>query len=313
MKRVSIAVYGFNIQNDQNQMLDLNSFEEVGLSEVFESFMKDNANKYENISRKEKVFKAEDWNIFNVLDENKRQRYLFMIGKIKTGGYGMSSEIINPETSETNYEKGVGEAEVLPFYFCLAIPADHATRGILILQTIGVYSMKSVFEHMFEKKLKLYNSNHQFITGNLAPRQYIENYMQNGILQRIHLVQYERPVNRDERLEVDFHCKAKELVIHKPVGFITQKREIISGYLTGRRTLTDIIMINDFEFQELKMDFTKGKRTKTINLSNLSKLAITEDITGAISFEGEFPSKESMMEALKSVAEDYMISMGTIA
>lgn len=57
------------------------------------------------------------------------------------------------------------------------------------------------------------------------PRQYIQKYFREGILQKISMIRYEIPRDETERLGVNYGVNEtyEERIIHKPTGFLERK------------------------------------------------------------------------------------------
>ena len=317
LKNVSISVFAFNVQNNLNEMVDLKKVAGKGIKNIFTEYMKDIQDKYESIPSKEKVYKSEYHIVEEKTDDDEREKYTFMFGKIKTGSYGIASEIVDSETGELIHTKTDKEADVLPFYFCMAIPAsgkDEEYKGLLIFQTIGINSMRSTFETSFNRRIKEIDKNLKFVVGHLAPISYIQNYMDNGILENIILTKYKKYEDPADRAENGFDWEKQELNINKPRNFLLKKKDAILNYLKGGTGFSEIVEINDFGFKYdvLKFDFKLGSRTKRINLSNLEKVAITEDVTKRVKMEGDYPSQESMKTVMEETVEEYMSEIGAI-
>lgn len=318
MKNVTISVMAFNVQNKKNEMVDLNKIGGVGISRIFFDYMEENKEKFGSIPRKEKVYKSEISKICDVKDASGRKKFTFMFGKIKTGNYGLPSEIVDPETGVVTYVKTDKEAEVLPFYFSMSIPAtgdnEPTFKGILIYQMIGVNSMRTAFEASFEKKIKSIDPNLKLIVGHLAPISYVQKFLDNGLLDKITLTKYYKYDDPASKVQNGFSWEAKELTIKKPTDFVSKKRDPILRFLKGATNLYSIIEVKDFgfEYDTMKFNFTMGGKSKTINLSNLEMLAITEDITDKVVMVAEEPTLESMYDVLMETTEIYMSEIGAV-
>src|SRR3712207_6903077 len=57
---------------------------------------------------------------------------------------------------------------------------------------------------------------------------------------------------------------------------------------------------SDFEYDNIKLDFKLGRKNKTINLSNIDKVIVNEDITDLVKLIDGHPTEESILPVLRS-------------
>ena len=104
----------------------------------------------------------------------------------------------------------------------------------------------------------------------------------------------------------------EEYTINKPSGFIKNKGDKIRECIRGQRTVSNIVRIGDFEYDNIKLEFKLGKRYKTINLRNIDNLSLSEDITDEVDLIGGHPTFDSIKPILLETAADYLEEMGLI-
>ena len=80
----------------------------------------------------------------------------------------------------------------------------------------------------------------------------------------------------------------------------------------GQRSATDIIQIDGFEYDNLKFVFKLGGVEKTINLDNVEKIVITEDITDRVVLEEGHPQFEPLKNIMIEIGRQYLAGIGQI-
>ncbi|MEY8416684.1 hypothetical protein SAMN02745784_02936 [Tissierella praeacuta DSM 18095] len=314
MSSIGITVYGVRIQESQtNQNYLLNNLEGESFFNIFIKFMKEYSNEYSNNGKLEKIFKIEKYNS-GVYNENHTELYDYIIGQVKTGAYGYSAEIVNTNTGIIKYNKETDDAEVMPFFFTLCIPRGKADVGLLILQTHGIYGIKTIFTEFLSEFLKGIQSDYNLITGNVAPIAYINRYLKEAELQKIRFIRYNIPHDPANQIAMNNGVNAEydEYILHKPVGFLKRRGQEIQQCIRGQRAVNHVIEIQNFDYDNIKLDFKLGKKSKTINLSNIDNLVINEDITDLINLIDGHPTKESIEPILIETCTDYLKDMGLI-
>lgn len=312
MSKIGLSVYGFNLRRKDTQ-LELQDIEGQEFIEIVKQFVEDNKANYADDKRLEKVFKCDDC-LEGIVEDEGRGVFKYIYGIVKTGEYGVVSEIIDIETGRTEYNKGTNHADVLPFYYFIAVPANRTNRGIVILQSIGRYGIKTIFEKRLQEHVKKINEHIKLIIGTIVPIEYVNRYIERGILRKIRMIKYDVPNDLSERIGINSGVETtyEERIIHRPVGFINRKSELIKECLRGQRMCNTIIQIEGFDYDSLKLEFKLGNTSKTISLNNIDSLNINEDITEEVELDNGHPTQESILPILVDTAKGYLVEMGLI-
>lgn len=80
----------------------------------------------------------------------------------------------------------------------------------------------------------------------------------------------------------------------------------------GERAYNSIVELDDFEIDDFKMEFSVGKRDKTISLKGLNQLVVNEDITNLVVIENGHPTFESLCMVMQETGEEYLRAKGAI-
>lgn len=75
----------------------------------------------------------------------------------------------------------------------------------------------------------------------------------------------------------------------------------------------DIIELEDFEYDDLKLEFSLDGADKTFNLRDMNSLVVNEDITKKVNQEGGHPVYTNLKLVMQETAEEYLKGMGLLA
>ena len=308
MSNITISIYSFSLRDKRTQeVLNLNN--QGIFNNLLAQFCNRFEDEYNNNETLEKVFKIEEYRDTNCDTFNTR------IFKIKSGKYGISSEIVDTDTGEVAYVRDESEADVMPFYFSMAVPTNDSDTGLIIFENVGIYGIKSIFKDSFKEIC--FDNEYSFTIRNVLPAEYIERFLDRGILKRIRFIRNNIPLNTAERIGLNLGVNInnrpyEEYIIHRPGNFINNASRQIRQFMNRQIAINDIIHLENFEYNNIKLDFSLGGRSKTLNLSNIENVVVTEDITNDLVLEGGHPTMESIENILIDNSRLYLDSMGLI-
>lgn len=315
MPKIGLSVYGFYVQKNL-ELLELhNVIDGASIIDIINEFVFKNRSEYDKNTIKEKVFKfACENEVLTEYNKEKEAIYDYTYGEINSGSYGEETKIIDTNTNKLSHTKTPEEANVLPFKFCLAVPRCETEHGIIMFQSIGVNTVKTIFCNKLEKYFKDNFGGYKITIGQITKYDYVNNILNKGILKSIKMIKFEIPKDRAEQLGINSGVETtyEEIIIRNPIGFIERKKENILRFIKGQSTLNSIIQLDDFEYNNLSFEFKVGNSSKTLNLQHIDSLKITEDITERISLLKGHPTKSSMIPIFKETAEEYLKEMGFI-
>lgn len=314
MKKIGLSVYYLKVFNKSDKKyLNINDIHDnKSFIDILELFLDEMKGKYDRDKTSENIFTAVRIDKEEETDGNGRPDYNCIFGQIKTGEYGTASELVDSRTGEVSHNKTSDEAEVLPFVFGVLIPSGDRDNGIAIFQTEGRYGMKTSFEKRLNKYISKNYPNIDFDMGPLMPARYIEKVMKKGVLEKIRLVSFQSPIDTRKALSVNEGIEMKEeRIYYNPIGFIDRKKESILGFLHKRNGLKEIIGDEKFVYDEMKMEFKFGNRTRTFNLNNISKVVPIIDITEAMKGKGDHPEYALAKAEIKDLALEFLEEVRT--
>lgn len=314
MKLVGITAYGINVRNENNQNLELHDIYGATLLDYFYTIANTNVNEYDKDTVLENIFAYNAVDIRKIRNAAGQDVYDILYLRIKTGDYGEESEIVDSDTGETTHTKSVEEADVMPFGCCIIVPCGEYTEGIVLTQSLGRNGITGTIKKRFNEYIRELDSQLRVVMNPIVPRQYMERILNNGELKAIRLVSFGMPDDDAERYGIDRGARRiiQERVIRKPTGFIRNNYERIMECLRGERTYDSIVELDDFEIDDLKMEFSFGKRDKTISMRGLDRLVVNEDVTDDVVIENGHPTFESLCDVMRVIGEDYLRAKGAI-
>ena len=314
MKLVGVTAYGINIKNEDNKNLELHDIYGNTLLEYFFNIANRTVDEYAKDVALENIFAYNVVDFQTIKNVNGQDIYEVLYLRIKTGDYGEESEIVDSDTGETTHTKSVDEADVMPFVCCILVPCGKYTEGIVLTQSLGRNGITGTIKKKFNQYIKELDSQLRVVMNPIMPRQYMERILNNGILKTIRLISFGIPDDDAEKYGIDRGAKRviQERVIRKPTGFARNKYDRIMECIRGERTYNTIIELDDFEIDDLKMEFSFGKRNKTISMRGLDRLVVNEEVTDAVIIENGHPTFASLCDVMREIGEDYLRAKGAI-
>lgn len=313
-KKISLMIYGLSVMDEKNKRCKLNDMESKGsILDIFERYICENKEYLSQDKSKEMLFQFENVEKHEIKNRDGQIIYRVLYGRVKTGEYGIESELVNIHTDKIT-NRTPEQADMMPFGFCVAVPAGDVNSAIMIFQTMGIYGMKVALQKHLQKCLAEISPEFHLMLRTIAPKEYIDNYFSKGVLQKIRMIRYEIPEDISNRVGINYGVKQtkEERIIHKPLGFMERNKKKIDEWKLGQRSYSKIIELDGFEYDDLKLEFALGDTNKTFNLGDMESLVLTEDITKKIKQEGGHPTFESLKDVMGEKAKEYLCGMGFV-
>lgn len=309
-KKIGLTVYGLSILHNHNRIELHNVCNGKGMLDVLQRFAEENKNIFLTDTDAESVFSFEKIERETIKRDDKVE-FDILYGRVKTGNYGIESELFNIHSSDI-YQRKSEEADLLPFGFCIAVPSGEIEKGVILLQNIGNMGMKMALQKKIQECFSQLGEDYNVIWGQILPKTYLDKFFKKGVLQKIRMIRYEIPEDVSERIGINYGVNQtrEERVICKPIGFLERKKKELAEWRTGQRSCTKIIEIEDYEYDDLKLEFNLGNTSKVISLKDTIGLRVTEDITDIVNVQGGNPEFSSLKDVLKDSARGYLIDMG---
>lgn len=137
MKLVGLTTYSFCVRDGNHNEYELHDIQGREFIDLINREAQLNLKRYDNDKNEESIFTFDNVEIHTKKDSVQREVYSCLFMRVKTGEYGAESEIVDSETGNTNYTKGIGEADVMPFGCAVLVPSGRHTSGIIIFNQLG--------------------------------------------------------------------------------------------------------------------------------------------------------------------------------
>lgn len=311
-KKINLVIYGLSVINGENKRVYLNQMiDKKNFVDCVIEYINNNIALYSNDASKDTLFQFEQVSHETVVNAKGQEEYKVIFGRVKTGEYGIESELVNVRTGEIT-NRSTEQADMMPFGFCIAVPSGEINSAVIILQTMGVYGMKISMQRHLQRCLTDICPEFQLIMRPVAPKEYIDRYFNNGILKKIRMIRYEIPQDESNKIGINYGVKQtkEERIIHKPLGFMERKKRALQEWFAGQRSYTEIIELDDFEYDDLRLEFSLGDTNKTFKLGDMNSLIVNEDITNEVKQKGGHPIYSSLKPIMEKTAKEYLKGMG---
>lgn len=314
MRLVGVTAYGISVRNAVNNNLELHNIGGWTLLDIISEEANSIMGEYDRDVAMENVFSYDNVELETIRNTAGQAIYDVIYLRVKTGEFGEESEIVDSDTGETTYNKSADEADVMPFGACVIVPCGEYTEGIVLTQSLGRNGITSIIKKKLNEYIREIDEQLRIVMHPIVPQQYMERLLTEGVLKTIRLISYEIPDDDAERLGIDRGVgrAVQERVFRSPVGFIRNKYDAIMRCVRGETIYNTIVEIEDFEIDDLKMEFSFGRRTKTISMKNLERLVVNEDVTGDVVIQNGHPTFDSLCNVMREIGEDYLRARGAI-
>ncbi|MDZ8056570.1 MAG: hypothetical protein RMX63_34665 [Aulosira sp. ZfuCHP01] len=256
--------------------------------------------------------------VIKVISLKKDNRTIY--GQFEAGKNGYGSKLLDTITDTVSYERKPLEAELIPYYFLVRIPSK-VDKGIVILQRFNNIGVKTLFFDNLIQYLKDKFSDEFLVDINpLVPKGLIKEYI-NGRFIKLRLIKqgypkdiFDRnPNGMPDENEFDGQC---ELVLSAPKNGILPYhiRSMFSTNLDKFLNSDDvsvgsIIEVQNFDYDNIKMQVRVGNSYKTVDISDMAKLRYYEDISGIDLNTNGHPKFDIIDSRAKALLKDLAISV----
>lgn len=228
-------------------------------------------------------------------------------GIIETGDYGYESNLKNIDRGSISYKRKIDEAEMLPFYYLIHLPKNN-DEGIVILQRFKQFGIR---KHLLDDFTEYFTSKYPNLNieiNPLVPETLIQQSFYNGRIIKIRFIKFEIPKEIEDAYDNPNH---KEIEGQTELSVSVKRNDNlpilnpILEYLKGNRALNKIVELQDFNYEDIKVELMVNKTHRTISLTNLNKVRAYYDITDKVKEDkGGHPSFESIDKIARELLKD---------
>lgn len=259
-----IALNSYEIGNQKNDFNVINYLNEFMLK--YTNYIDDD--------KSMKVFSVERGSIIH----NEKTDYRFISCIIKSGSYGIESDITDRLTDEVVYTKQYDDADVKKFRCLFYVPKNKknfiAKKGIIVFQTIGNYGVKTITLKLLRNFFA--DADLTFETRCISVVAFLKEILSQDKLKKVSFIKNVMSsddsdniyVNRGKEVLTYVNPHLKSNVLQSLIDLIERKSH----------NEQSIIEIDDKFFSDIKLTFKIKESQKTVSLSKIDKFSIIEDI-----------------------------------
>ena len=225
---------------------------------------------------------------------------------IISGAYGIESDMTDSNTNEILFHRDTHVADNKKFNVLVFVPKDvgdsSVIKGILIFQTIATYGVKSITVERIKGFIK--NIGLSIDTRSISVSALIEKLINDGGLHKITLIKDRISLNDADNMLISSGREEKSFIKPKLQPAWLQKLLL----LFDKRDKSAIYEIEGEEYEDIRVQFDLGGRTRTASLSNIDKFSVIEDFPEIIYNNGRY-NKEKLIEYMIDTAVAYKEKM----
>jgi len=231
-------------------------------------------------------------------------------GQLEKGDYGIESEIIDTIQQTVSYDRAIQDAELLPFYFLIAVPPG-ANEAIAIFQMSGVSGIKGIIEDNFERHFTNRFPDYHLEVNRLIPSQLIDQLLTNSRVTKFRFVRYGIPTDITDLVNLghDENEGIVELVVKAKRGRSFPLIERIRQVIQGDRNVNRFIELQNFEYNSVKIELESAGKYRTIDLLHLDNFRAQYNITEEIDIQGGNPVYNSIDEVARNLCREILLSI----
>jgi hypothetical protein len=233
-------------------------------------------------------------------------------GLIHSGDYGQACDVVNAKHGKVVYNKTVTDADMLPFYFRIEVPAD-SNVGLLIVQkgssfTGGIKTaLVNKLRAFFEKKHEKYKVDFD----PLLPQDVIKNAAKKGSILSVKFIHFGLPKDIADRYKGKNTERwgSMELVFKaRRNSALPLKQELLDFISKKDKKIGQFYELKNFNFaaQEVKVDVRVGRQQRRSSLGHMTSsplYEVTEEVTigkdGIATLDSIHKAAEHLAEGLQ--------------
>ena len=169
---------------------------------------------------------------------------------------------------------------MLPFYFRLWVPAKK-DEALLVLQRTGQFGIRKA---LWQAICKYFEAKHNAFAPSihpLIPEQVVKQNLERGHVTKIRFVRFGVRSDIADAYDTQDHVEeigTMQLVVTarrgKTLPLVGRLKDVVSG----KRQLQNMIELQDFPYDTVKVELNVNGRTRTVDLGNLGRARAYYDV-----------------------------------
>lgn len=261
--------------------------------------------------KKQKSYKIDSLTKAIVIDPLEYTNTGTIQGNIRNGIYGFASNIIDSESGQVSYQKKKSDADLIPMYFRFYVP-DNSTKGILLAQTFGASGLKQIIENIIVTYFRHQYPEYILEIKPLVPSEAVEQFLKSATINKVRFIKHSIPSDyadvfrqnageREGEIELMFKPKDKHL-------FSLDK---MLKYFDGDLELGELYEVDDFEYDNIKVEMTVGTENKTLNFLYPHRISAAFNATTTVARGKDgFPKYTALKDYAEGIILDCSKKLG---
>lgn len=228
-----------------------------------------------------------------------------VVGLANAGDYGFSNRLIDIGTGVTTYKKKQTDASLIPFFFEMYLPARQR-KGILLSQRIGQSGVKSLLEAVVIGEFTKQYPDYKIDIRPVMPEAAVKALLKKATLHEVRFIQSVIPSDIADRFNKTKTSQEGEIeVIIRPQRRGYLNSGAILDFLSGNKTVDDLIEIDSFAPDNVKVEISLDGRRRVIDFGRLGRLRASFDISQDVNLGHDgYATFPSLREASASLVGD---------
>jgi len=229
---------------------------------------------------------------------------------LERGEYGITSKLLNVKNKTVAHERSVDEAEMIPFFFLAAIPAD-GKMGIAAFQMESNAGVRSRFKIDFENFLQEKCGDVDLEIENIVPKRLIQAYIRKERVTKLRFVNLKVPKSIAQAFRGDNIGKNAtiELQVRVKHGANLLLANSIRDIVNGHKPVNEFVQIKGFDYDTVKAEFDVGGKQRTVDFTNQGNFHADYDVTKRAQGPDGYPTFESIYQAAREIVIEIMKSL----
>ena len=300
MARISIGCYTVRITDKKGkENLPIGAFKGGrDLKDVLLRFLKERRADYSIDDERQKLLRVQEF-------YTKGRR---VSGVVVTGEYGYEADLYNVDTAAVSYQRTRTDAEMMPFYFLAELPVQ-LDEGVILLQRRSNLGIRTAFLQDFRDFFEETYPNLRVSFNSLVPPELLNEYLKDGRLTKVRFIRYAIPPDLTDAYDNLGHVEEEgtaELAFTPKRGEGIPLLGRVQDVIGGKRKVTEMVELPDFEYENVKVELYVGESRKTLDLSNVMKMSAYVDVTPDIQLGRD---GHPTFDSIETVARELMSSL----
>lgn len=286
----AIAPYSIELLDEQRKQVDLWKFNNNdNLRQVLIDYYVQELNTYRTMGSK-RLFRVSE--IFTATD-------ISVAGKYETGEHGLRSTIYDIEQRAISHEKGISEADMIPFMFSFILPnSDQLSKrkkAILLLSRTKNFGIRSLTIPHLKTYIEARFSGYRFDIKRIVPAALARTLLDQGTLKAIHLIKHRVPNSLEDFLDQadSASIQTVEVVLKARTKSSFLSKLPFQKLLSGKGTFRELYESADMACDNVKLVVEIGGKLRRIDIGR-QRVSSNIDVTDDVDVDDTgFPSIES--------------------